>query len=252
MEITRYPEDVQGYGAFDGGKFVEQRPVNFPGEQGAVKRVGPLFYWAWGQAPNAGYIGSHPHQAFEILTYVIKGKAEHGDSLGTKQTVHAGGVQIIQAGSGVYHEEGLIGPDYEGFQIWFEPYLNETIKQQPTYNQYDHEAFPQAEQDGVTIKTIIGADAPVHLVTDAQMYDISVPVGGSYSLPVGAGRSLAVLFIRGDAKMPGGEISTGDFVVFAEQDGQAESVEITPIGEEALRFVVIDVPTHVEYPMYRK
>ena len=141
MNINRYSVNQQGVGEFDGGKITEQKPIGFPGEGSEVKRVGPLFYWAWAKSEHEGYIPLHPHQGFEIITYVISGKAEHGDSLGTRSTVGAGGLQVMQTGSGVSHEEGFVGPNMQGFQIWFEPHLSEALRRKPTYQQYDHEEF---------------------------------------------------------------------------------------------------------------
>jgi redox-sensitive bicupin YhaK (pirin superfamily) len=123
MKITVYPPNQQGEGAFDGGRITEQKPIGFPGEGSKVRRVGPIFYWAWAFAKEEGYIPTHPHQGFEIMTYVVQGKAEHGDSLGTKSVVGSGGAQVMQTGSGISHEERFIGPDMEGFQIRFEPHL---------------------------------------------------------------------------------------------------------------------------------
>ena len=113
----RFHVDQQGVGEFDGGKIREQKPIGFPGEGSEVKRIGSLFYWAWAKAEDAGYIPLHPHQGFEIITYVINGKAEHGDSLGTRSVVGAGGIQVMQTGSAVSHEEGFVGPNMQGFQI---------------------------------------------------------------------------------------------------------------------------------------
>ncbi|MCZ6992510.1 pirin family protein, partial [Salmonella enterica] len=80
---------------------------------------------------------------------------DHEDSLGTNQRVGPGGVQVMQAGSGMYHAEGF-GKVAQGFQIWFEPNMRETIKNEPTYHQYDHEQFPLAVKNGVRVKTVIG------------------------------------------------------------------------------------------------
>ncbi|WP_220446569.1 pirin family protein [Paenibacillus piri] len=41
----------------------------------------------------------------------MSGKAEHGDSLGTRSVVGPGGAQVMQTGSGVSHEEGFVGPN---------------------------------------------------------------------------------------------------------------------------------------------
>lgn len=257
MNITVYSVEQQGTGAFDGGKITEQKPIGFPGEGSAVKRVGPLFYWAWARAKKEGYIPAHPHHAFEIITYVIKGKAEHGDSLGTKSVVDAGGVQVMQTGSGVYHEERFIGPDMEGFQIWFEPYLNETVKHRPTYHQYDHEDFPMADNDGNQIKTVIGDGAPVQLVADVKMWDVQLAPGNSCPVAIPPGRSLAALAIRGNGfwfDHKGDGESTAfrhkDFMVLRSENGVDALLQADQ--NHLLRMIMIEVPTEVDYPLYPK
>ena len=62
----------------------------------------------------------HPHRGMETVTYMLEGVVEHGDSMGHRGTVGAGGVQWMTAGSGIVHQEmprpvdGRMG----GFQLW--------------------------------------------------------------------------------------------------------------------------------------
>jgi len=255
MNIAVYSPEQQAIGAFDGGKITEQKPIGFPGEGSAVKRVGPLFYWAWFHAKQEGFIPAHPHHGFEILTYVISGKAEHGDSLGTKSVVGAGGVQVMQTGSGVYHEEGMIGPDMEGFQIWFEPYLQEARKRQPTYHQYEEEAFPVIKNDAFEKKTVIGEGSPVQLVADTLMWDVTVQPGQSYKQTIPAGYSLAALAIRGDGEWTDEQgnhsparFRQKDFIVLR-AESETEALLLAD-NDSALRMVLIQIPTETEYPLY--
>lgn len=50
-------------------------------------------------APNHGF-GKHPHDNMEILTYMLKGRVAHEDSMGNKTEVKAGEFQIMSAGTG--------------------------------------------------------------------------------------------------------------------------------------------------------
>ncbi|MCR8629920.1 pirin family protein [Paenibacillus radicis (ex Xue et al. 2023)] len=258
MTITIYPPEKQAVGNFDGGKITELKPIGFPREGSAVKGIGPLFYWAWAHAKEEGHIPMHPHQAFEIITYMVNAQAEHSDTLGTRSIVTAGGLQVMQTGSGVSHSEKFIGPDSEGFQIWFEPHLREALQRQPTYNQYDHEAFPAFESAGLTVKTVIGEDSPVELVADVQMWDVELAGGISYNLKLEAGRSLAALAIRGhgswtlalEADKPVHPFNHKDFTVIEAEGEQAEDVVLTAAAE-GLRMILIEIPTEVDYPLYK-
>lgn len=76
----------------------------------------------------------HPHDNMEIVTYVLKGRVAHEDSMGNKVEVRAGEVQRMSAGTGIVHSEKNPSADevLELFQIWFEPQEHGTA---PSYEQ---------------------------------------------------------------------------------------------------------------------
>lgn len=248
------PED-QAREEFDGGKIKAQKPLGFSGQGAVTVRLGPLFYWAWGQAEAAGGLGFHPHQGFEIMSYGIAGKGLHRDTLGTESILEKGDIQLMQAGSGLQHAES-VDAGFESFQIWLEPYLNEALRRAPTYSLFKHEQFTQTLRDGVNVKTILGEGSPIlNLVTDARMFDVEVEPGASYVHRLLPNRTLAGLAIRGD----GGSFETSgqepvtfknkDFAIIqGEQEGE---VSIRADGEK-LRIFLIEIPTEVEYPLYKK
>jgi redox-sensitive bicupin YhaK (pirin superfamily) len=251
MSIHIYPPEQQGVGAFDEGKFVEQRPIGFSGDSSSIDRLGPLFYWAWGKAEQEAVIGMHPHKAFEIMTYVIRGEVDHQDSLGIKQTVVAGGAQVIQAGSGIYHGEAFRGGNAEAFQIWFEPHLSQTVKHAPSYNQYNHDQFPLNETDGVAVKTVIGEGSPIHIEAEAKVYDITIAPGADYAFPLAKDRLLSFLVIQGSGTADENtSITYKDYVIIQPESDQ--TVTIKAGSEQALRIAVIEVPAEVDYPLYQK
>lgn len=253
MEIRVYTQNQQAKGHFGDGEIVENKPIGFPHEGSVVKRVGPLFYWAWAKSLQTFEIPLHPHSGFEILSYVLKGTVGHRDTLGNLQQVTTGGAQIMQTGSGAYHAEEL-GKDTEMFQIWFEPHLAKTTKTPPTYKQYDHEAFPSEAADGISVKSIIGSPAPISLVTDSSMKDIAIPAGKAFSLELPAGYAHAVVVVEGSGNIFGSEqpttANTGDFVVVSTE--VAEIITYQAKDDAPLRLVLIQVPLEVDYPLYRK
>jgi redox-sensitive bicupin YhaK (pirin superfamily) len=258
MDIRVYTRNEQAKGHFGDGEIVENKPIGFPREGSAVDRVGPLFYWAWAKSLKTFEIPLHPHSGFEILSYVLSGKVGHRDTLGNLQEVTTGGAQIMQTGSGAYHAEEL-GKDTEMFQIWFEPHLASTTKNAPTYNQYNHEDFPTTDIDGVQVKKIVGSDAPIQLVTDSLMTDVTIPAGQSYAASLPAGYAHAAVVVSGSASISEGaeaadahttSAETGDFVVT--QAASNSTAVYKAAANEPLRLVLVQVPTEVDYPLYRK
>lgn len=256
-DIRVYGPDEQGAGEFDGGTITERKPIGFPGEGSKVDRIGPLFYWAWAFADHEGYIGSHPHQAFEILTYVIQGEAHHGDSLGTNSIVGPGGAQLIQAGSGVSHNERIVGPDAELFQIWFEPSIREALRREPAYHQFEHSEFEIIEQEGTTVKSVIDGQSPIQIVADAQMWDVTMTSKSTYTHRLNGNRALAVLAVRGNGTCVDSEGESRafrhkDFVVIQHTEDRETIVSLQANPDSMLRLVIIEVPMQVQYSLYPK
>jgi redox-sensitive bicupin YhaK (pirin superfamily) len=253
MTLQVYPPHLQAVGEFDGGKIYEQKPIGFPGEGSAVKRVGTLFYWAWFEGREDGFIPFHPHKGFEIITYFLAGKGGHQDTLGTESSVEAGGAQVMQTGSGVSHAE-LMYKGSSGFQIWFEPYIADALKRQPTYVQHEHEEFPAVVQDGVTVKTILGSTSPIELAADAQMWDVTLEAGAAHTLQVPAGCSLSGLVVEGGTAWSAGEeagrVEHQDFAVYNADAATPVTVQ-TADGQPA-RVIFIQTPTELPYLPYNR
>lgn len=72
--------------------------------------------------PNKGF-DTHSHDNMEIITIPLAGYLEHTDSTGTKGLISKGEVQIMSAGSGIYHSERNPSNDeiLQLFQIWILP-----------------------------------------------------------------------------------------------------------------------------------
>lgn len=49
--------------------------------------------------------GKHPHDNMEIISIPIRGALAHADSMGHRQTLEMGEVQVMSAGSGLTHSE---------------------------------------------------------------------------------------------------------------------------------------------------
>ena len=55
-------------------------------------------------APGRGF-STHPHDNMEIISIPLSGDLEHHDSMGHSAVIREGDIQIISAGTGIYHSE---------------------------------------------------------------------------------------------------------------------------------------------------
>ena len=73
-------------------------------------------------APGMGF-GTHPHDNMEIVTIPLDGALEHKDSLDNIGVIETDEIQVMSAGSGVYHSEYNKNKDQSVslLQIWVFP-----------------------------------------------------------------------------------------------------------------------------------
>jgi len=144
----------------------------------------------------------HPHRGIETITYVLRGRVAHGDSLGNKGVIGPGDVQWMSAGSGIIHQEMPEG-DAEGkmwgFQLWANLPAAEKMSD-PSYQGYTDAQIPRVKLDnGGEVRVICGSfkdvKGPVTGVTIQPEYlDVSLPANSEITIPTAADHS-AIAYI---------------------------------------------------------
>ena len=84
--------------------------------------------------------GTHPHDNMEIITIPMRGDLEHKDSMGNAEVIHQGEIQVMSAGTGVYHSEYNKNADKEIslLQLWIFPNKRDVA---PRYDQIPIESL---------------------------------------------------------------------------------------------------------------
>ena len=108
--------------------------------------------------------------------------------------------------------------------------------------------FKRNVKEGIRVKEILGDDSPVEFVTDALMWDIEINKDQTYIHSIVKGRSVSILVLNGKGRLSKNEFEAKDFLVI-EADEQ-NTIEMQ--ADENTRIIAIDVPTAVDYPLYRK
>ena len=110
--------------------------------------------------------GTHPHDNMEIISIPTFGDLEHQDSMGNKQVIRQGDVQIMSAGTGIQHSEKNKNRDQEVkfFQIWVFP------NKRNVEPRYDQQSFTEADKHNklLTVVSPLGTnDGGVQIHQDA-------------------------------------------------------------------------------------
>lgn len=111
-------------------------------------------------APGMGF-GKHPHDNMEIISIPLEGDLEHKDSMGNVAVIRQGDVQVMSAGTGIYHSEYNRNKDQEVkfLQIWVFPnskgveprYDQISIREIEKDNEFFQILSPNADDAGVWI-----------------------------------------------------------------------------------------------------
>jgi redox-sensitive bicupin YhaK (pirin superfamily) len=248
-----FDRTTQDRGSFDAGRITEYKVIGMPQDRTVQKRVGPLFYWSWATGEPDAVIALHPHQGFEIFSYVINGSLIHRDTLGSQREVHAGGLQLMQTGSGVSHEEVIGANGTEFFQIWVEPHLRQAMAQPPTYQDFAEPEFPLREASGVHIKQILGANSPARLAVPVVMLDVELQPQATFTHDLQPNGGVAALTVYGTGTWHLEQESDqaaklGDMAILQNPKTTTRLAVFT--SHEATRLVLVDVPLTVNYPLY--
>ncbi|MEZ4965184.1 MAG: pirin family protein [Saprospiraceae bacterium] len=244
MPIQIIPKDRQGSGAFNGGEIVENKPIGFPQDHSSVRPYSSLFYWAHARAVKDSTIGLHPHQGFEICSFVLSGEIRHYDTkLKEWRPLHAGDVQIIRAGNGISHSEWM-GKDAEMFQIWFDPDLTKTLDQPASYDDYRAETFPVKAEGDARLMTLAGEGSPFRMDTpDIEVYRIDLGKE-PYSMNIAPGRITSAYVLEGELSINGETARQFDFIRISE----LPSVEMS--AEARAKVFLIVSPAQPGYRTY--
>ena len=167
MPVKIILKENQASGNFNDGEILEKKPIGFPQDGGAQRPYSNLFYWAHAFTSNKkSTIGLHPHRGFEICSFILKGKLKHFDTLLNKWiSLDEGDVQVIKAGKGISHSEELYS-NTEIFQIWFDPNIQNSLYEEPSYKDYKSSEFKSIDLKDKVTKVISDENNSLNLETE--------------------------------------------------------------------------------------
>jgi quercetin 2,3-dioxygenase len=201
---------LQANHSFSFANFYDSKKMNF----GALRVLNDDLI-----APSMGF-GTHPHDNMEIITIPLSGVLKHKDSMGNSwEEVKAGEVQVMSAGTGIYHSEinGSASESLSLFQIWIVP------NQKNVTPRYDQRFF-EPSQDGelqilVTSMDDASTDSSLKIHQDAQISRINLSANSSFTYSLKSpNHGVYVMQVFGASKIESTELNARDAVGISEVD----------------------------------
>ncbi|AEA98029.1 pirin family protein [Alteromonas mediterranea] len=179
-----------------------------------LPRLDPFLMLDFFGSDNPGeYIAGfppHPHRGFQTVTYMLAGKMRHKDSVGNEGVIDAGGIQWMNAGRGIIHEEmpeqeeGLL----QGFQLWVNLPAIEKMSA-PNYQDIQLDSVPMAHIQNADVKVLAGAiegvQGPVKTTAVSPTFlDVALKSGPS-EIAMNSDESAFIYVYEGDVVINKGE-----------------------------------------------
>ena len=182
--------------------------------------------------------GTHPHDNMEIVSIPLFGDLEHKDSMGNHGTITTGEIQVMSAGTGIFHSEFNKNKDKEVqfLQIWILPdkksvtprYDQISINELTRPNELTQILSPHPNDQGVWI----------HQQAWFYMGELSEGWKGNYTLNVEK-NGVYFFVIEGNVTVAGQALNLRDGL------GVSETGKIEITADSDARLLVMEVPMNV-------
>lgn len=153
--------------------------------------------------------GTHPHDNMEIISIPLEGDLEHRDSMGNIAVIQHGDVQVMSAGTGIFHSEYNKNEDrlVKFLQIWVFPnkknvkprYDQITLNIADRHNKLQQVLSPSPDDEGVWI----------HQNAWFFMGNFDKGFSADYKIKV-RGNGVYAFMLKGDATINDQPLSTRD------------------------------------------
>ena len=184
-------------------------------------------------APETGF-DTHPHKNMEIVTIPLKGELKHGDSKMNERIISPGDIQVMSAGTGIYHSESNPhdSVNAEILQIWILPHTRNT---EPNYNDYNIRQLLKPNE----LTTLVAPDgsAPGTLLQQAWFSMGTFDAGQDFSYSLhNKQNGIYVFVIEGEAQIENTTLNRRDAMGIYDVD------QVKIASKKKSHLLVIEVP----------
>jgi redox-sensitive bicupin YhaK (pirin superfamily) len=194
----------------------------------------------------------HPHIGLSTVTYLLKGKLHHRDSLGTDAWITPGEVNLMTAGHGITHSERTDGDlrnkpfEMFGLQTW----LASSLTEEDAPARFDNLGvadLPMLEAEGKSVRLILGSawGASVNLPLSTETFYADATLAPHAAIPLPDNHEdRGVYVLAGEVSQGGQSYGVGSMLVFRPLDNISVKA-----GPEGARIMLLGGAT-MEGPRY--
>jgi quercetin 2,3-dioxygenase len=158
-------------------------------------------------------VAPHPHTGLQTVTWLAEGAILHRDSLGHRQLIEPGQLNLMTSGRGIAHSEES-PPDHpsvmHGLQLWVA--LPDAARHQAPRFEH-HPTMPQLPVGDSLATVVVGELAvtrsPAATHTPLVGAELMVPAGGRAHIPLNPAYEHAILSMAGAADVAGVRVEPG-------------------------------------------
>ena len=183
----------------------------------------------------------HPHIGLQTVSWLFQGLVLHRDSLGSRQLIRPGELNLMTAGRGITHsEESAAGrpPLLHGLQLWIA--LPESQRHgEPRFAH--HASLPVVREGAASVTVAVGEyrgeRSPAEVFSPLAGLEVAVADGDDFVLPVREDFEYGVVAVDGSALVDGALIAPG---LLAHLPAGRSQLRLSPSGGRRLaRFFVV-------------
>ena len=194
----------------------------------------------------------HPHIGLGTVTYLLKGRIHHRDSIGNDMWIEPGSINWMLAGPGITHSERTDGPARQapmslyGLQTWL-ALPRDREDDAAGFTHLPRTDLPELEGEGKQVRLILGnawgEKVPLEMPSEVFYADALLQPGAALPLPDDH-EDRGIFVLEGSISCAGQEFEAGRMLVF--RPGDRISVKA---GEQGARMMVLGGAT-MDGPRY--
>ena len=187
-------------------------------------------------AEDAMVVAAHPHTGLQTATWLLEGKVEHADSIGTVQNLEPGELNLMTAGRGIAHSELGIKPNRQMHAIQFWIALPDSVRHMaPTFEH--HASLPLVVARGFSAKVFVGqfegATSPATVHWPMVGAQLSIDGLESVMVPLKPEFEHGILALTGSLEVDGRHVEAGNLIYLPAGDAGV-TIRAHRAGTEAI------------------